>query len=94
MIDNRKDSKPDVLTAAKQTSTSGMNQDGNAVCMHNSTDLATIAAALTSIADELTRVADASITLTHFLSVTRRDGTDCAGLARIIYEKWRLGGCK
>ena len=76
-MDNRKDSKPDVLTAAKQTSTSGMNQDGSAACGNDSTDLATIAAALTSIADELHQ-------LNRSLTLTRHDGMEVIGLAQLI----------
>lgn len=73
------DDQPAVLTAAKQTSTAGKSKDGNAVCVHHSTDLATIAAALTRIADEL-------CTINRNLSVTRHDSTEIVGLAHIIAE--------
>lgn len=73
------DDQPAVLTAAKQTSTTGKSKDGNAVCVNDSTDLTTIAAALTRIADEL-------CTINRNLSVTRHDGTDAVGLARIVDE--------
>ena len=42
MMTTHKDTKPAVLTAAKQDSTTSVNQDGNAAYMHDTTGHATI----------------------------------------------------
>lgn len=74
-MDTRKDSKPDMLTAAKQTSTSGMNQDGNAAYVEDST-----------VVDELARIADELHMLNRKLTITRQDGMEIVGLAQLIAE--------
>ena len=70
--------KPAALTAAKQSSTTGTNQDGSAVCANDSTDLA--------IVGELARIADELHVLNRNLSARRRDDMETAGLAQIIAE--------
>lgn len=74
------DDQPVVLTAAKQTSTTGKSKDGNAVYGNDST-------ASTVIAAELTRIADELHTLNRHLSVTRHDSMENVGLAQIITEQ-------
>lgn len=57
----------------------GTSQDGNAVCAHDITVLATIAAELARIADELHQ-------LNRSLTITRCDGMEIIGLAQLIAE--------
>ena len=70
--------EPAALTAAKQSSATGANEDGSAVCVHDS-------AALATIADELTRIADELHTLNRNLCVTRCDGMETIGLAQLLF---------
>lgn len=74
---------------AKNDDATSKNQDGSAAYSHNSTDLATIAAALIRIADELHRLNWTS-TPRGPRYITRQDDTDNAGPARTIAEKRRL----
>jgi len=78
---HHKGMEPAALTAAKQSSATSPNEDGNAVCAHDSSALATIA-------DELARVADELHTLNRNLCVTRCDGTEIIGLAQMLF--WSL----
>lgn len=74
---------------AKNDDATSKNQDGIAAYSHNSTDLATIAAALIRIADELHRLNWTS-TPRGPRYITRQDDTDNVGPARTIAEKRRL----
>lgn len=81
--------QPAAPTAAKHTDATSKNQDGSAAYSHNSTDLATIAAALIRIADELHRLNWTS-TPRGPRYITRQDDTDNVGPAHTIAEKRRL----
>lgn len=70
-----KDTKPAALHPAKNDSATDVNQDGNAAHTENST-----------IAAELARIADELHQLNRSLTITRCDGMEVIGLARLIAE--------
>ena len=74
-----KDTKPAALTVCRPDSATDVNEDGNAAYVHDSTDLATIAAELARVADELHQ-------LNRSLTITRCDGMEIIGLAQLIAE--------
>lgn len=70
-----KDTKPAKPTFSQDSGKAGTNQDGNAAHVENST-----------VANELARIADELHQLNRSLTITRRDGTEVVGLARLIAE--------
>lgn len=69
------ENQPAALHPAKNDSATGTNEDGNAAHTENST-----------VANELTRIADELHRLNRNLSVARHDGMEVVGLARLIAE--------
>lgn len=70
-----KDTKPAKPTFSQDSGKAGTNQDGNAAHTENST-----------VANELTRIADELHQLNRNLSVARHDDMEVVGLARLIAE--------
>ena len=84
-------------TFSQDSGKAGPNQDGNAAYVHDSTDLATIAAELTRIADELIRIGDELHRLNWSLTpkgpryITRHDDANNVGP---LAQSQRSGGCR
>lgn len=78
--------KPAKPTFSQDSGEAGTNRDGNAVRANDSTDLVTLA-------DELARIADELHVLNRNLSVTRHDGEETVGFARIFIENGNSRAC-